>query len=56
MLLDEVYCTLVSPCIAVGKESACNAGGLSLFPGRGRSPGEGNNCTLLENAYKSLKV
>ena len=25
-----------------GKESACNAGDLSLIPGLGRSPGEGN--------------
>ena len=24
-----------------GKESACNAGDLSLIPGLGRSPGEG---------------
>ena len=26
---------------SVGKESACNAGDLSLIPGSGRSPGEG---------------
>ena len=25
-----------------GKESACNAGNLSLIPGSGRSPGEGS--------------
>ena len=25
-----------------GKESACSMGGLSLIPGLGRSPGEGN--------------
>ena len=25
-----------------GKESACNAGDMSLIPGSGRSPGEGN--------------
>ena len=25
-----------------GKESTCNAGDLSLIPGLGRSPGEGN--------------
>ena len=25
-----------------GKESACNAGDMSLIPGLGRSPGEGN--------------
>ena len=27
---------------SVGKGSACNAGGMGLFPGSGRSPGEGN--------------
>ena len=36
------------------KESACNAGGLGLIPGLGRSPGEGNGCPLqysgLENS------
>ena len=29
-------------CGSVGKESACKAGDLSLIPGLGRSPGEGN--------------
>ena len=29
-----------------GKESACNAGDLSLIPGMGRSPGEGNGHPL----------
>jgi len=28
------------------KESACNAGDLSLIPGSGRSPGEGNGNPL----------
>ena len=28
------------------KESACNAGGLGLIPGSGRSPGEGNGYPL----------
>ena len=28
------------------KESACNAGDLSLIPGPGRSPGEGKGCPL----------
>ena len=36
------------------KESACNAGGLGLIPGSGRSPGEGNGYPLqyscLENS------
>ena len=31
---------------SVGKESACDAGGLSLIPGLGRSPGEGNGYQL----------
>ena len=29
-----------------GKESICNAGGLGLIPGLGRSPGEGNGYQL----------
>ena len=37
-----------------GKASACNAGDLSLSPGSGRSPGEGNGNPLqyscLENS------
>ena len=37
-----------------GKVSACNAGDLGLFPGSGRSPGEGNGNPLqyscLENS------
>ena len=31
------------PCGSVGKESACNAGDLSLVPELGRCPGERNN-------------
>ena len=34
------------PCSSVGKESACSAGDLSLIPGLGRSPGEGNGNPL----------
>ena len=41
-------------CGAEGKESACNGGDLSLIPGLGRSPGEGNGNPLqyscLENS------
>ena len=37
-----------------GKESACNVGDLGWIPGSGRSPGEGNGCSLqyscLENS------
>ena len=32
--------------MAHGKESACNAGDLSLIPGLGRYPGEGNGYAL----------
>ena len=42
------------PSSSAGKESACNVGDLSLIPGLGRSPGEGNGCPLqysgLENS------
>ena len=42
------------PSSSVGKESAYNAGDLGLFPGSGRSPGEGNGNPLqyswLENS------
>ena len=34
------------PCSSVGKESICDAGGLSSIPGSGRSPGEGNGNPL----------
>ena len=42
------------PCGSAGKDSACNAGDLSLFPGLGRSPGTGKGYALqysgLENS------
>ena len=34
------------PGSSAGKESACNAGDLSLMPGLGRSPGEGTGYPL----------
>ena len=34
------------PCGLAGKESACNAGDLSLIPGLGNSPGEGKGYPL----------
>ena len=34
------------PRSSVGKESACNAGGLGSIPESGRSPGEGNGNPL----------
>ena len=43
-----------------GKESACNAGDLSLIPGSGTSPGEGNGNRLqysfLENSMDWLVI
>ena len=46
------------PCGSAGKESACNAGGLGLIPGLGRSPGEGKCYPLqysgLENSINSI--
>ena len=43
---------------SAGKESACNAGDLGLFPGLGRSPGEGNGYPLqyfgLENSMDCI--
>ena len=43
-----------------GKESACNAGDLSLIPGSGTSPGEGNGSRLqysfLENSMDWLVI
>ena len=35
------------------KESACNAGDLSLLPGWGRSPGEGNGNPLQDSCLKN---
>ena len=43
---------------SAGKESACNAGDLSLIPGLGRYPGEGNGDPLqysgLENSMNCI--
>ena len=43
---------------STGKESACNAGGLGLIPGLGRSPGEGKGYPLqyfgLENSLDCI--
>ena len=47
-------------CGSAGKESACNAGGLGLIPGLGRSPGKGKGYPLqysgLENSMGSQRV
>ena len=46
------------PGSSAGKESACNVGDLSLIPGLGRSPGEGNGYPLqysgLEDSMDSI--
>ena len=46
------------PCGSAGKESACNAGDLSLIPGLGRSPGGGKGYPLqysgLENSMNCI--
>ena len=39
---------------SVGQESACNAGGLGLIPGLGRSPGEYYIC--IRTANKILRA
>ena len=36
------------------KESACNAGGLGLIPGSGRSPGEGPSHPLQYSCLENL--
>ena len=36
-----------------GKESACDAGGLGLIPGSGRSPGKGNASPLLYSCLEN---
>ena len=50
--------TDTSPGGSAGKESACNAGDLSLIPGLGRSPEEGNGYLLqysgLENSVDRI--
>ena len=41
--------------IAVGKESACNAGDLDSIPGLGRSPGEGKHYPLQYSGLENSK-
>ena len=40
-------------CGLAGKESTCNAGGLGLILGSGRSPGEGKGYTLLYSCLEN---
>ena len=42
----QLYIYMGFPCGSSGKEFACNAGGLGLIPGLGRSPGEGKGYPL----------
>ena len=42
----RVLCSLGFPDGSAGKESACNAGNLTLIPGLGRSPGKRNSYPL----------
>ena len=44
--LEQIREDLRLPCSSNGKESAFNAGDLSLIPGSGRSSGEGNGNPL----------
>ena len=39
---------------SAGKESACNVGDLGLFPGLGRSPGEGKGYPLWPGEFHGL--
>ena len=43
------------PDVSDGKESNCNAGDLGLFPGLGRSPGEGNGYLLQYPCLENLR-
>ena len=49
-MLDAIF-----PGSSAGKESACNAGDLSLIPGSGSSPGEGIGY-LLQYSQASLEA
>ena len=40
---------------SAGKESACNAGGLGLIPGLGRSPGAGHGYPLQYSGLENPK-
>ena len=51
-----VYIYLVFLGSSAGKESACNAGGPSLIPGSGRSPGEGNGHPLRYSEFQSIEL
>ena len=50
MCIFQIYLAFKSnlefPCGSAGKEFVCSTGDLSLIPGLGRSPGEGNDDPL----------
>ena len=55
---DVTHCLKVKPPLGFpggsdGKASACNAGDLSLIPGSGRYPGEGNGNPLQYSCLKN---
>ena len=54
LLLNPMLYHVKFPDSSVGQESTCNAGDVSLIPGLGRSPGEGNGnllqCSCLGNS------
>ena len=58
IICDPLYISLGFPSSSDCKASSCNAGDLGLFPGSGRSPGEGNGNPLkfssLNTEYYSL--
>ena len=55
LYLGKSHDLLGFPDSLVGKESACNAGDLSLIPGSGRSAGEGIGY-LLQYSWASLEA
>ena len=56
--LDLIHAKMGFPDSSVYKESACNAGDPGSIPESGRSPGEGNGCSLqycgLENSVDCI--
>ena len=55
LIMIPNYSLLGFPCSSTGKESACNAGDLSLIPGLGRCPGERKSYPLQYSGLKNSK-
>ena len=53
MISGQGYIGVGFPGASDDKESACNAGGLGLILGSGRSPGEGNGNPLQHSYLKN---